>query len=218
MTHQPYKHTDSPKAYLTYPINIDLPKGAGLMAFLYNHTIDKWFKLTIKGETWYEPHCPEFVRKAIIKIGGLVDRIDVPTIEGKRHFDIKDRNGKEKKIEVQIRTKNKSKDKKQFESEIRITGNNPDELLENMKGLKTLLAEWKIEPRECMWSTGAWKDVVVKITRKSDIVKREKALLREQERLQKVVADMQDRITSLEQPLIKKRILQDREVMNGILK
>jgi len=45
----------------------------------------------------------------------------------------------------------------------------------------------------------------------------ERANQKEQERLEKLIADMQDKIESLEKPLYRKTIREDRKVLNGIL-
>lgn len=220
MTASPYKYTKDPKAYLTYPIDMDDKNGSNLLATLYRSDNEIWHKLTFDGDEWYEKSVSKIIQPELIKIGVSIERVEIPSHKGRTSFTIETETGEDKEIKVMIRTRGKSKDKKRFDAEIRITGKTSKELLSNVDGLKELISKWGIIPRECMWSTGEWTetdDPGVRI-RKSDMTRKDNFILKEHERLKQVIGQMQEQIESIESSTNKKRVKEDRRVFNDILK
>jgi hypothetical protein len=81
-----------------------------------------------------------------------------------------------------------------------------------MDGVQKKVAQWKIQPKECVWSQGGWtEDSKAPLIKESDIE-------REHKRLMNIIEDLQDKVTALEKEPMKKIIREEREVRKQIFK
>ncbi len=200
------RYTELPKGYITYPYKPGEKNSMGLANVLLTERHD--YRYLVEAGTTHidEKRITKPLWDELQKQGCKVTRNRTASTMGRKYLT-------ENKIPVEIRKIMRSS--KLEAIRIRLTGQTEGDLLENMKKIKSALAEWQIKPTECVWSQGDWKQSEEEYNKKP-IVNQED-ILKEQARLKNIVADLQDKIGSIEKPHLKKSIHEDRQVMKGIL-
>lgn len=200
------RYTDLPKGYITYPYKLGDKNSMGLANVLLTERHDYRYVVEIGAIHIDEKRITKPLWDELQKQGCKVTKNRTTSTMGRTYLT-------ENKIPVEIRKIMKISTLEAIR--IRVTGQTEGDLLENMKVIKSTLAEWQIKPTECVWSQGNWKQSEEDFDKKP-IVNQED-ILKEQARLKNIVADLQDKIGSIEKPHLKKSIHEDRQVMKGIL-
>ncbi len=200
------RYTELPKGYITYPYMAGEKNSMGLANVLLTEKQERRYMVESGNLKIDEKQVSKALWNELQKIGCKVNIVHKTSTCGRRILTTD-------KIPVEIRKIMRAL--KLEAIRIRITGRTEGELLDNMKIIKSALAEWQIKPTECVWSQGDWKQSEEEYNKKP-IVNQED-ILKEKARLKNIVADIQDKINGFEKPHLKKSILEDRRAMKGIL-
>ncbi len=201
---KPGRYTNLPKGYITYPYNKTERNSNGLANILLTEDKRPRYIVGYENIEIEEKQLSTSLSNELVKIGCNVKKIYTISTCGRKTLT-------PDKLPVEIRKIMKGKQLQAIR--IRVAGETEGKLLDNMKKIKNALAEWQINPTECVWSQGDWKTPVhdqAPIINQEDIIK-------EQNRLKNIVADLEDKLGSIEKPHLKKRIFEERQVMKGIL-
>lgn len=198
------RYTDIPKGYLTYPYSGDR-NSIGLSSVLLTERQTTRYKVETGHISIDEKIIGKSLWKELEKIGCKVSTQRQLRITGRKYLT-------ENKIPVEIRKIINNKNLSAIR--IRITGDTEGKLLENINAIKRYLEMWQIKPTECVWSQGNWKEETTEENKK---VVNQEDILKEQQRLKNIVADMQDKIRDLEKPLISKTIQNERKAKADVL-
>ncbi len=200
------RYTELPKGYITYPYKPGEKNSMGLANVLLTEKQERRYIVESGNLKMDEKQVSKALWNELQKIGCKVNIVHKTSTSGRRTLT-------PNKIPVEIRKIMRAS--KLEAIRIRITGETEGSLLENMKYIKSMLAEWQIKPTECVWSQGDWKQSEEEHNQKP-IVNNDD-IFKEQARLKNIVADLQDKIGSIEKPHLKKSIHEDRQVMRGII-
>lgn len=200
------RYTGLPKGYITYPYKNGEKNSMGLANVLLTEKQERRYMVEFGVLKINEKQVSKALWDELQKIGCKVNIVHKTSTSGRKTLT-------PAKIPIEIRKIMRAS--KLEAIRIRITGETEGDLLENMKKIKSTLSEWQIKPTECVWSQGDWKQSEEE-NNKKPIVNQED-ILKEQARLKNIVADLQDKIGSIEKPHLKRSVLEDRQVMRGIL-